>query len=108
MRALHQFDAFADGSVWGNAIEIAELIDAHAKGDADFDVGRTRNTAGDQIIELRLIAEASEDNLGREACVARVELGGALEEQVGCIAALVDLAKHVESDLARGGDQVLF
>ncbi len=91
-----------------DAIQIAELINAHAKSDANFRIGRARNAASDQIIELGLIAEASEDDLGSEAGIARVELGGTLEQEVGSIAALVDFAENIEGDLARGGDQVLF
>ena len=80
--ALHQFDAFTDGGMRRDAIEIAELINAHAKSDADFRIGRARNAASDQIIELGLIAEASEDDLGGEPGIARVELGGPLEQKV--------------------------
>ena len=74
----------------------------------NFRIGRTRNAASDQIIELGLIAEASKDDLGGKAGIARVELGGTLEQKVGSVAALVDFAENVEGDLARGRDQVLF
>ena len=100
--ALHQFDAFTDGGMRRDAIEIAELINTHPKSDADFRIGRTRNPACDQIIELGLIAKASEDDLGSEACIARVELGGPLEQEVGSIATQVDSAEDIEGDLARG------
>lgn len=92
----------------GDPIEIAELINAHAKGNADFRLGRTRDAASDQIIELGLMAEASENDLGSKAGVARVQLRGTLQQKVGSIAAQVDSAENIESDLARGGDQVLF
>ena len=108
VRAFHQLHAFADGGVRRDAIEIAELINSHAKRDDDFRVGWTRYTASDQKIELGLIAETSEDDLGREAGIARVELAGTLQQKIGSVAALVDFAKNVEGDLARGGDQVLF
>ncbi len=108
MNALHQLHAFAYGGVRRDAIEIAELINAHAQSDLDFGVGRARDAASDQIIELGLIAEASKDDLRGEAGIARIELGGTLEQQVGSIATLVDFAENVEGDLARGGDQVLF
>ncbi len=85
-----------------NAIQIAELINAHAQGDLDFGIGRTRDTASDQIIELGLVAEASEDDFRSEAGIARIELGGALEQEVGSIAAQVDFAENIEGDLARG------
>ena len=91
-----------------NAIQIAELINAHAESDAHFRFGRTRNAPGNQIIELGLIAEASEDDLGGEPGVARVELDGTLQQEVGSIAALLDFAENIEGDLARGRDQVLF
>ena len=57
-----------------DAIQIAKLINAHAQRDADFGIGRARNAARDQIIELGLIAQASEDDFGGEAGIARVEL----------------------------------
>ena len=101
VRALHQFDAFADGGMRRDAIEITQLIDAHAESDADFGLGRARNAASDQIIELRLIAEASEDDFGGEAGIARFELRRALQKKVGCIAALLDFAENIEGDLAR-------
>jgi hypothetical protein len=85
-----------------DAIKIAELINAHAKSDTDFGIGRAGNAASDQIIQLGLIAETSEDDLGSEAGVARVELGGTLEQKVGSIAAQVDSAENVEGGLARG------
>lgn len=102
MRALHQLHALADGGVWRNAIQIAKLINAHAQGDLNFGLGRTRDAARDQIIKLRLEAEASEDDFRSEAGIARIELGGALEQQVGSIAALVDFTENIEGGLARG------
>ena len=100
--ALHQLDAFTDGGMRRDAIEIAKLINAHPQSDANFRVGRTRNAASDQIIELGLIAEASEDDLGSEAGIARIELGGPLEQEVGSIATQVDSAENIEGGLARG------
>jgi hypothetical protein len=105
---LHQFHAFSDGGMRRNAIEITELINAHAQGDLNFGIGRTRNTASDQIVELGLIAEASKDDLGGEAGIARVEWGGTLEQEVGSVPALLDFAENVEGDLSSGGDQALF
>ncbi len=105
---LYQLDAFTDGGMRRDAIEITELINSHAQSDLDFRIGRTGDAASDQIIELGLIAEASEDDLGCETGIARVELGGPLQQEVGSIATLVDLAENIEGDLARGGDQVLF
>ena len=101
MRALHQFNAFAHGSVRRDAIEIAQLVNAHAESDADFGLGRTRNAAGDQIIELRLEAEASENDFRGEAGVARVELRRTLQKKIGSIATLVDFAENIEGYLAR-------
>ena len=85
-----------------NAIQIAQLINAHAQSDLNFGLGRTRNAASDQIIELGLIAKTSEDDLRSEAGIARIELGGALEQQVGSIAAEVNFAENIEGGLARG------
>ena len=108
MSAFHQFDAFTDGGMRRDAIEIAELINSHAQSDKNLGLGRTRDATSDQIVELGLIAEASEDDLGSEAGIARVKLCGPLEQEVRSIAALVDFPENVEGDLARGGDQVLF
>ena len=108
VNALYQFHAFPDGGMRRNAIEIAKLINAHAKSDLDVGIGRARDAASDQIIQLGLIAQASEDDLGGEAGIARIEWRGALEQEVGGIAALLDLAENIEGNLARGGDQVLF
>lgn len=107
-KTLHQLDAFADGGVRRDAIEIAQLVDAHAERDADFGLGGTWNAAGDQVIELGLVAKASEDDFGGERGVARVELRGALEQQVGSVTAVMDFSEDIEGDLARWGDQVLF
>ena len=108
MSALHQLHAFTDGGMRRNAIEITELINAHAQSDLNFRIGWTRNAASDQIVELGLIAEASKDDLGGEAGIARVEWGGTLEQEVGSIAALLDFAENIEGDLSSRGDQVLF
>ena len=35
-RAFHQFDAFADRGVRGDAVQVAELVHAHAQGDANL------------------------------------------------------------------------
>ena len=84
-----------------DAIEIAQLINAHAQSDADFGLGRAGNAASDQIIELGLIAEASENDFRSEAGVARVEMCRTLQKKVGSIATLVDFAEDVEGNLAR-------
>lgn len=102
MRALHQLHALAHRGMRRNTIQIAKLINAHAQSDLNFGLGRARDAASDQIIELRLVAEASEDDLRSEAGIARIELGGALEQQVGSIAAEVNFAEHIEGGLARG------
>ena len=69
--ALYQLDAFAHRGMGWNAVQIAELIDAHAQRDEHFGIGRTRNAASDQIIELGLITEASKNDFGREAVLSR-------------------------------------
>jgi hypothetical protein len=78
------------------------LINAHAQGYADVGIWRARDSASDQIIELGLIAQTSEDELGGQAGIARIERGGALEQQVGSIATQVNFAENVKGDLARG------
>ena len=86
--ALDQLDAFADGGVRRDSIQIAKLVDAHAQSDADFGIERARDEAADQMIELGLIAKASEDDFGSQPGIAGVELGGVFEQQVGRVAAL--------------------
>ena len=56
----------------------------------------------DQVVELRAVAEDAEDDFGGEAGVAGVEAGGLFEQEVGRIAAGVDLAQDVEGDAAGG------
>ena len=96
-----------DGGVRGNAFQIAQLIDAHAQRDADFGIA-DNGQQPDQVIELRLIAQASEDDFRSQGRVARLEPDGSFEQEVGCEAAFVNFAKNVERDLARGGQQILF
>ena len=107
-QALDQLDTLAHSGMRRNAIEIAKLINAHAQRDAYFEFGRPWNPATDQIIELGLIAETSEDDLSGEACVSRVELRRTLKQQIRSVATLADLAENVEGGLARGRDHVLF
>jgi len=44
------------GGVRRDAVQVAELIDSDAQGDADGTVQARRSVQGDQIIELRLAA----------------------------------------------------
>jgi hypothetical protein len=106
--SLHQLDALADRGMRRDSIQIAQLIDAHAQGDTNFGLWRARNASGDQVIELGLMAQASEDDLSGKTRIARVERNGALEQKIRGIATLVDFAENIEGDLARGRDQVLF
>ena len=73
---FHQLDAFHNGGVRRDTVQITELIDAHADGDADFEVefrlGAAGKVAG-QKIELRLITEHSHDDGFGESGVTRVE-----------------------------------
>jgi len=73
-KTLHQLDALADGGMRRDAIEIAQLIDSHAERDANFGFRGTWDAARDQVIELGLEAEASEDDFRSEAGVARIEM----------------------------------
>ena len=61
--AFDEFDGGGDGGVGGDAVEVAELEDAEAEGDADFGV-ELDGAAGevvDEEVELELVAEAAED-----------------------------------------------
>ena len=72
--ALDEFDAFGDGGVRGDAFEIAQLVDAHAEGDADFGIeARSADVQGGQVIELRLVAQDAEDDFRGQAGIAGVE-----------------------------------
>jgi hypothetical protein len=84
------------------------LIDADPQGDSNVDVESAGSEQADQVIELGLIAEASEDDFRCEAGIAGAEFDGMLEKKVGCIAAIVDLHEYVKRDLACGRDQVSF
>ena len=57
----------------------------------------------DQEIELRAVAQHAEDDLRGQPGVARIERRGALEQQVGGIAAGFHLAEDVEGGDAGGG-----
>ncbi len=61
--AFDEFDGGGDGGVGGDAVEVTELEDAEAKGDADFRIeldGATGEVV-DEEVELELVAEAAED-----------------------------------------------
>ena len=70
----------------------------------DLGIGRARDKAADQMVELRLIAQASENDFGSEPGIAGIERSRVLEQQVGCIAALGNFLEYVEGDLARAAD----
>src|SRR5437016_2302401 len=92
----------------GNAIKMPELIDSHAQCDANFGVERAGGESADEVIDLGLIAETTENNFTGKPGIARVERGGLFQQNIGCIAAFDNAAKYVECDLAGGGHQVLF
>jgi len=101
---LNQFDAVGDRGVGGDAVEIAQLEDAHAEGDAHFIIELGLLSTGemlDEVIELGLISQAAEDDAFGEGEIARVARFAA--KQVGGISAAVDALEHSESDFAGRG-----
>ena len=90
----------------GDALEVAELIDAGAEGGADFGIefAGPAGIVGDQVIKLGPVAENAEDDFVGERCVARVERGGAGMQEVGGEATGFDKLEDVESGEAGGGN----
>ena len=93
MGSLDQFHAFLDRRVRRDSIQIADLVDAHAQGDADFRIQLALGASGimsDQEVELRLIAEAAEyDRLG-ERGVSGGERDGRAAQSVGRVGTAVN------------------
>jgi hypothetical protein len=56
------------------------------------------------VIELGLIAKASENDFRGEAGIAGIQLVRAFQQEVGCVAAGIDLAEDIEGDLAGAGN----
>ena len=80
--AFDEFDGGGDGGVGGDAVEVAELENAEAEGDADFGV-ELDGAAGevvDEEVELELVAEAAEDELVGQAGFLGAEGGGVVAE----------------------------
>ena len=101
MSLLDQFDAFGHGGVGGDAVEIAQLEDAHAEGDAHDVVELGLLAAGeefDQVVQLRLMPQASKRDAFGESEIAGVARFAA--EQVGGVSAAVDALEYSEGDLA--------
>ncbi len=56
------------------------------------------------MVQLGLIAKAPKNDFGGKAGIARVERGGVLHQEVGRVAAGIDLAQDIERDLAGAGE----
>ncbi|MBV6431381.1 MAG: tRNA 2-thiocytidine biosynthesis protein TtcA [Bryobacteraceae bacterium] len=103
--AFDEFDAFGDGGAGGYAGQVEKLVEADAETDADFGVEADFGYAeGDEVIELSLIAEGSEDDLGGESGIAGIEGGGDGAEEVGGPGSGLDPKENIESGAAGGGD----
>jgi len=65
----------------GGALELAKLVGSHAQQLAQLaaDLVRSGRAGIDQMVETRAVAEDSVDQRGRQAAVARVEVGVFLE-----------------------------
>lgn len=103
-----EFDTFDNGGVRGDAGKVEELVEADAEGDADFGVKAGFGSAEvDEVVELGLVAEGSEDDLGGETGVAGVEGCGGGAEEVGGPGAGVDAKEDIEGGAAgrRDGGQ---
>ena len=81
-RALDQLYAFMNRGMRGDTLQIAQLVDAHAQRNADFQIearGAAARIVLDQEIELRPKAQYAESDLRGEAGIAGIE-GGRLGE----------------------------
>ena len=106
-RALDELDAIADDGVSGDAIEIAELEDSHAQGDAHGVVELLLGLAGkmaDQKIDFALAAQASEDDGFGEGGIAFGERAGFRAQQIGGIAAFANLLQNLKGYFPGGRD----
>ena len=103
-----QLDALANRRVRRNALKISQLVDAHAQRDSHFRIEPCESMLANQEIERALGAEAAEDDGRCKPRVTRIELRRLRQKQVACIAAGVRFQKHIEGDLARGGNQPPF
>jgi len=81
-----------------HALQVTELIDRHAKRDADFRIEPAAPSREmlDQVIELRAVSQHAEDDLRRQPRIARIERRRAREQQVGRVTAGFDRKQDVE------------
>src|SRR5581483_11241445 len=90
--------------VRGNPVQIAKLKNAHAKRDANFlvelELFASREML-DQVVQLRLMPEASKRDAFGQREIARIALLAA--QQIGGIAAAMDALEDSEGDFAGGG-----
>ena len=96
---LHQFDALGHGGVSRNPLQVAQLVDAHAKSQAHFQVqagGPAAREAMDQEIQLRLAPQRAEDDFVRQTGVARIQPAGSRQEQLRGVTAALDGGKYFE------------
>src|ERR1039457_6265402 len=86
--ALHQFDRVLDGGMGRNALQVANLVESHAQGDAlgGIELARTAGMVLDQEIELTAVAQHAENDLRGQPGIARVERGGVRHQEVRGIA----------------------
>jgi hypothetical protein len=89
--------------VRGDAREVKELIETDAEGDADFGVEAGFGSAvGDEVVELGLVAEGSEDDFGGETGIAGVEGGGGGAEKVRGPGSGFDAEEDIKGNAAGG------
>jgi len=97
-----QLNRFGYGGVLGDALEMAELIEAEAEGDADLDIELARDELGNDEVELRLAAENAEDKLPGEAGIAVIERSGVGGEKFGSPRVGFDTLEDLEGSAAGG------
>ena len=84
-RFLHQVDAIGDSGVRWNAVEKAQLKNAHTKGDAHFGIEfrvRAPGKLRDQEIELGPITQYAEDDFRGKPGIAGVECRGVKHQKI--------------------------
>jgi hypothetical protein len=107
--AFDKFNGLMDRGVSGNPFEVPQLKDGRAECDYNGRIERIRLAAGvgeDQVIELRLVAKAPENNLRRKACVPGIQRVAGSAQSIRGESALSYLSEHLESDPSGGRNLV--
>jgi hypothetical protein len=92
----------------GDALQVTELVNAEAEREAYLGIEALLLTARvvlDQVVELELIAQATENEFVYQTGIARVERGGPGQQKIGSVAPSPGIEENVKSNAAGGGYQ---